>query len=85
MGRVAWFGPRRAGWGWSPVTVAGWSVLGTGIAVILVLAFTLPHMWWVSLLAVVAMLAVIFLKGTSPGGPAEWSEFQASRGDPGQR
>jgi hypothetical protein len=53
--------------------------------VILVLAFTLPHMWWVSLLAVVAMLAVIFLKGTSPGGPAEWSEFQASRGDPGQR
>jgi hypothetical protein len=85
VGHAVWFGPRVGGWGWSPVNAVGWAVLGIGIAAILALAFAFPHMWWVSLLAVVAMLTVIFLKGTSPGGREQWREFQASRNDPGQR
>jgi hypothetical protein len=54
-------------------------VLVTGIAAAIVLASTVSPAWWLSLVAVAVMLAVIFLKGTSPGGPEEWSEFRAAR------
>jgi hypothetical protein len=79
IGRKAWFGPRRWGWGLSPVTAEGWAVLATGIGVALALAATVRHFRWLSLIALAVMLVVIFLKGTSPGGPEEWSEFRATR------
>jgi hypothetical protein len=79
IGRKVWFGPRRWGWGWSPVTAEGWVVLIAGVAAAIALASSLPHAWWVSLIAVAVMLAVIFLKGTSPGGPDEWRELRAAQ------
>ena len=79
IGRKVWFGPRRLGWGWSPAAAEGWVVLLVGVGAAIALAFTVPHAWWVSLLAVAAMLAVIVLKGTSPGGPDEWRQFRAAR------
>jgi hypothetical protein len=54
-------------------------VLVVGVGAAITLASTVRHAWWVSLLAVAAMLAVIFLKGTSPGGPDEWRQFRAAR------
>jgi hypothetical protein len=79
IGRKAWFGPRRWGWGLSPVTTEGWAVLVTGVGVTLALAATVRHFRWLSLIALAVMLVVIFLKGTSLGGPDEWYEFRAVR------
>jgi hypothetical protein len=67
IGRKAWLGPRRLGWGLSPVTAEGWAVLVIGIAAAVVLAFTDRHSRWLGLIVVAAMLVIAFLKGTSPG------------------
>jgi hypothetical protein len=77
IGRKARFGPRRLGWGWFPVTAEGWAVLAVGAGGAIVLAFTVQHARWLSFVAVAVMLVIIFLKGSSPGGPDEWHEFQA--------
>jgi hypothetical protein len=49
------------------------------MAAAIVLASVVSPAWWLSLVAVALMLVIIFLKGTSPGGPDEWSEFRATR------
>ena len=79
IGRTVWFGPRRLGWGWSPVTAGGWVVLVTGVAAAIVLASTVRQARWLSLIAVAVMLVIIFLKGTSPGGADEWYSFKVVR------
>ena len=79
LGSKAWFGPRRLGWGLSPVSAEGWAVTAVAIAAIIGLAALGRHHWWLSLLVVIVLLAVVFLKGTSPGGPEQWREFQASK------
>jgi hypothetical protein len=79
IGRKVWFGPRRLGWGWTPVTAEGWAVLAAGVGAAIALAATVRQAPWLSLIAVAVMLAVIYLKGTSPGGSDEWYEFRAAR------
>jgi hypothetical protein len=79
IGRKAWFGPRQLGWGLSPVTPEGWAVVGIGIAAAIGLASVDRHARWLGLIVVAVMLVITFLKGTSPGGPSAWEEFQASR------
>ena len=79
LGSKAWFGPRRLGWGLGPVSPEGWAVTAVAIAAIIGLAALGKHHWWLSLLVVIVLLAVVFLKGTSPGGPEQWREFQASK------
>jgi len=79
IGRKAWFGPRRLGWGLSPVTGEGWAVLAIGAGTAVVLASIDRHSRWLGLIVVAVMLVITFLKGTSPGGPEAWEEFQASR------
>jgi hypothetical protein len=80
VGRKAWFGPRRMGWGLSPISTEGWVVTVGAVAVIIaVAAFTGRHNPWTVLPVVVLLLLITFLKGTSPGGSREWQEFQASR------
>ncbi|MEN3272381.1 MAG: hypothetical protein V7636_1142 [Actinomycetota bacterium] len=80
VGEVAWFGPRRAGWGWSPVTWQGWAV--TVVVLLGVLGVTFARSGpalaaSVALIPVFVVLAVV--KGTSPGGPAAWRQFQRVR------
>lgn len=77
IGRKAWFGPRRLGWGWSPVTAEGWTVLVVGVGGVIVLAAAVPHALWASLVVAVVTLAIIILKGASPGGPTERRKFRA--------
>ena len=79
IGRKAWFGPRRLGWGLAPVTAEGWAVVATGVAAAIVLASTARHYRWLGLVVVAVLLVLAFLKGTSPGGPGAWEEFQATR------
>jgi hypothetical protein len=78
LGRKAWFGPRRMGWGLSPVTPEGWTVTLVAVVVAVCVA-ALTHDRWVALVVVVALLAIVFLKGTSPGGAREWMEYQAEK------
>jgi hypothetical protein len=79
LGRKAWFGPRRLGWGLSPVSPEGWTVTAVAIAAVVVLAVVAKHHWWLSLLVVLVLIILTFLKGTSPGGPKQWQEYQAAK------
>jgi hypothetical protein len=81
IGRKAWFGPRRLGWGLSPVTAEGWAVVVIGVVTAVVLASIDRRTRWLGLIVVAVMLVLTFLKGTSPGGPDAWEEFQATRDD----
>jgi hypothetical protein len=79
VGRKAWFGPRRFGWGLGPASPEGWAVVVIGAVAAIGLATLDKHSRWTAIIVVVALIAVTFLKGTSPGGPREWEEFQAAR------
>jgi hypothetical protein len=80
IGRKVWFGPRRFGWGLVPVSIEGWAVLAIGIATAAVVASADRHARWLGLVVAAVTIIITLLKGTSPGGPAAWDEFQASRG-----
>jgi hypothetical protein len=69
------------GWGLSPVTVEGWAVVAVGVVAAIVLASVDRHARWLGLIVVAVLLAISFLKGTSPGGPDAWEEFKAARDD----
>jgi hypothetical protein len=79
LGRKAWFGPRRMGWGLSPVSAEGWAVSAAAAAAAIALATADRRDRWSALLVVVLLLVIVFLKGTSPGGSRAWAEFQASK------
>ncbi|HEY2575323.1 MAG TPA: hypothetical protein VGI74_03340 [Streptosporangiaceae bacterium] len=83
VGQKAWFGPRRLGWGLGPVSPEGWAVLMGGAAVAIVTASVERRARWIALIVVAVMLLIVSLKGTSPGGPREWEEFNAARGNNG--
>jgi hypothetical protein len=79
IGRKVWFGPRRLGWGLSPVTAEGWAVLVIGAAAAVLLFSIDRHYRWLGMIAVAVTIIIAFLKGTSPGGPGAWEEFQATQ------
>jgi hypothetical protein len=55
----------------------GWAVpLVAVAAIICVVALTQP---WITFVVVAALIIVIFLKGTSPGGAKEWEEYQPQK------
>jgi len=65
-----WFGPKRIGWGWRPVSWEGWlaTVLCVALVVGINVAFTgTATAVYASLTAVVALLVVCILTGTGPG------------------
>jgi hypothetical protein len=84
LGQKAWFGPRRLGWGLAPVSAEGWVITALAIAVAIGLGVADRHGRWIALLIVIVLLVVVFAKGTSPGGPKQWEEYQASRQRDGQ-
>lgn len=65
------------------MTPEGWAVTLAGVAVIVLVATLDRHSRWLSLIVVAVLLAVAFLKGTSPGGPAQWEELHFRRDDGG--
>ncbi len=67
--KTAWFGPKRWGWGWSPVSWQGWAVT-IGFAVIgQIVKNALPRRraTLVTLGMVAAFLGVVALTGDPPG------------------
>jgi hypothetical protein len=82
IGTKVWFGPRRMGWGWNPVSPEGWIVT----AIIAVRSMALKRgdrkRRGADLLLVVLYLAVVVLKGTAPGGARARRAFEAAREQP---
>jgi hypothetical protein len=80
IGTKPWFGPKlMLGWGWSPISAEGWVATGATIGVVVVMAVAVdnvPVMLTVDALAVIALIALCMLKGTSPGGPREAQELR---------
>jgi hypothetical protein len=75
VGTKPWFGPRSwFGWGWTPMSWEGWAVLGVFLVAVLVTREPAGTFVWVP-----ALIAVCWLKGTSPGGPAARRRLQIER------
>jgi len=67
MAGQPWFGPRRYGWGLTPISWQGWVVTAAYVAAVFALAITLstpqPWIFWTLLvLATLAYFLVAFLK-----------------------
>jgi hypothetical protein len=78
VGKKAWFGPRRLGWGLEPVSPEGWAVTVAGVVASRWVAKrtgrrALSHLVGLG----IVMLAL--LKGTSPGGRKARRAFTAAR------
>jgi hypothetical protein len=61
-----WFGPKRYGWGLTPISWQGWVLTGAYVAAVFVLAITLstpqPWIFWTLLvLATVVYFLIAFL------------------------
>jgi hypothetical protein len=73
IGDRAWFGPRRTGWGWTPVSWHGWLATVLGVASIVIAQViggaTAGLIAAVAVAVVLVTLAVLF--GTSPGSKAD--------------
>lgn len=74
--RRPWFGPRRFGWGWTPVTWQGWVVSLVFIAATLAAAWLLSSTLRTKVIIalVVALLVTSYLTGGAPG--STWGRRQ---------
>ena len=78
VGEKVWFGPRRFGWGLSPVSVEGWVVTGTLLLLSFALVRRFPNRPLVRHLPALALVAIAIAKGTAPGGPRARSALRAA-------
>jgi hypothetical protein len=80
VGTKAWFGPRRFGWGFDPVSWEGWAVMAASLVVFFGGASVGGGFGaGVAFASVAALLATTVLKGTSPGGPTKKDRFLEHR------
>ena len=81
MTKIAWFGPKRWGWGWSPASWQGWVVTVVFAAIGQVLKNILPprRAALATLAMAAAFLGVVVLTGDPPG-----SRRHPLRTDPGK-
>ena len=82
VGDKVWFAPRRFGWGLTPISAEGWVVMTAMAIVSLVVKRRRDLPKWVPAAAMLPFLALIVLKGTTPGGPTARSSFDESRAGP---
>ena len=79
IGRKAWFGPRRVGWGLEPVSTEGWLVTVAFAALAFLVRRSKLNSRWVKYTIAGAFLLFTFLKGSAPGGAAARAEFKAAQ------
>lgn len=67
--RKPWFGPRRFGYGWTPITPEGWLTAGAAIVCVIASIAVLPVAWKVpaSLIISVMLCGVCWLTSGPPG------------------
>lgn len=89
-----WFAPRRAGWGWAPVTWQGWAAIAVHVGASSVGARALERRHGeAAAIALVVVLSVLLiglclLTGVGPGGPkarAAYDREVRSQGLPSTR
>ena len=83
IGTKAWFGPRRFGWGLSPITPEGWIVAAGLVAVGLVTRRRWPDKPLARMAPTIVLVLISVAKGTSPGGKQARSVVMAARGSDG--
>jgi hypothetical protein len=84
IGKKAWFGPHRIGWGLGPASVEGVATaLGFGAATAALRKRNDGKRSQQELLLVALLLLVVFLKGTSPGGRKAYKQFKAAQATAG--
>ena len=83
VGKKAWFGPRRFGWGLSPITTEGWIVVAVLVAVGLVARRKWPNKPVARAVPSIGLLLISLAKGTSPGGKQARSIVMAARAPTG--
>jgi hypothetical protein len=79
LGRKAWFGPRRLGWGLEPVSPEGWMVTFAFAALALGLRRMKLNSRWVRWAVLGGFLIVALLTGSAPGGAVARGDFDAAR------
>ena len=81
LGSKVWFGPRRFGWGWDPVSWEGWASIGGYLVVCIALPLAVPERWALPAVlgATAAFVLLAILKGTPPGGPEAAERFRTWR------
>lgn len=75
IGRKAWFGPKRIGWGLGPVSTEGW-VLTAVFTLLSRITRRQPGAKKFGYILTVAFLAIVLVKGTSPGGRKAYAAFK---------
>ena len=68
--RRPWFGPKRIGWGWRPVSWQGWAATAVSLAVVCAAYASLgPGLAAivVSIVSVLVLFVICLLTGTPPG------------------
>jgi hypothetical protein len=78
IGRKAWFGPRRMGWGLGPVSAEGWLVTLAFTALALTTSKRTVVPGWARIPILGTFLLLMVAKGTSPGGARARADFQAA-------
>lgn len=85
IGKKAWFGPHRIGWGLGPASVEG---VVTSLGFIIATTAlrkgnagkrNAGKVLQEELFLIALFLLVVFLKGTSPGGRKAYKQFKAAR------
>lgn len=79
IGTKVWFGPRRMGWGLSPVSPEGWIVTALMVVVSQALKRDDRDRRGAQLAIGALYVLVAVLKGTMPGGPKARRAFAAAR------
>jgi hypothetical protein len=79
VGKKPWFGPRRFGWGLSPITTEGWIVMAVLVSLSLVARRRWPDRPLARALPGIGLLIVSLAKGTSPGGSKARSLVMSAR------
>jgi hypothetical protein len=80
IGKKAWFGPHRIGWGLGPASVEGVaSTIGFSAAIAALHKRNDGRRSPEEMFLVALFLLVVFLKGTSPGGRRAYKQFKAAQ------
>jgi len=80
IGKKAWFGPHRIGWGLGPASVEGVaSTIGFSAVTAALRKRNGGKRSPQELGALALFLLLVFLKGTSPGGRKAYKQFKAAQ------
>jgi hypothetical protein len=80
IGKKAWFGPHRIGWGLGPASIEGVATtIGFSVTTAALRRHNEGKRSPEELFLLALFLLTVFLKGTSPGGRKAYKQFKATQ------